>query len=197
MRHCRGACVCLCVSPSFTFKCMQSSNILAAGWSSVVHSQCKHISIHTLTQETTVLITDYTRKVCHYFKCRTFFKVHELLESAFGQNSVSCLKGILPCACGFLRWIQLHVCSYLHIAILAVKARFEILLSLLLYSSLSTGRGPPLSRAFVVVMRAVTLTLVRVGSHVSPLVETESASFPLGKVGSVFLRTSFSHVSFT
>lgn len=68
--------------------------------------------------------------------------------------------------------------------------------SLLLYSSLSTGRGPPLSHAFVV-MRAVTLTLVRVGSHVSPLVETESASFPLGKVGSVFLRTSLSHVSFT
>lgn len=156
-----------------------------------------HISMHTLTQEATALITDHTRKVCHYFKCRKFFKVHELLKSAFGQNSVSCLKGIPPCACGFLRFeIQLHVCSYFHIAILDVKAHFEILLSLLLYSSLSAGIGPPLSRAFVVVMRAVTLTLVRVGSHVSPLVETESVSFPLGKVGSVFLHTSFSHVSF-
>lgn len=62
-----------------------------------------------------------------------------------------------------------------------------------LSSSLSSGRGPPLSRAFVVVMCAVTLMLVRVGSHVSLLVESESASFPLGKV---FLRMSFSHVSF-
>lgn len=62
-----------------------------------------------------------------------------------------------------------------------------------LSSSLSSGRGPPLSRAFVVVMCAVTLMLVRVGSHVSLLVETESASFPLSKI---FLRMFFSHVSF-
>jgi len=89
-----------------------------------------HMSTHTLTQEATALITDHTRKVCHYFKCRKFFKVHELLKSAFGQRSVSCLKGIPPCACGFLRF-EIHVCSYFRIAILDVKARFEILLLLL------------------------------------------------------------------
>lgn len=100
-----------------------------------------HISIHTLTQEATALITDHTRKVCHYFKCRKFFKVHELWKSAFGQNSVSCLKGILPCACGFFRFeIQLHVGSYFRIAILAVKARFEILLSPALFFSLRRQR---------------------------------------------------------
>lgn len=82
--------------------------ILAAGWSSVVPiatANTHTIYTHTLTQEATALITDHSRKVCHYFKFRTFLKVHKLLKSAFGQNSVIRLKGIPSCACGFLRWM--------------------------------------------------------------------------------------------
>lgn len=157
-----------------------------------------HISIHTLTQETTVLITDYTRKVCHYFKCRTFFKVHELLESAFGQNSVSCLKGIPSCACGFLRRIQDSVACVQLFSLChsCCQSTFgNALLSPALFFSLRRHRTS-LIACLCCCHACVTLTLVRVGSHVSPLLETESASFPLGKAGSVFLHTSFSHVSF-
>lgn len=177
--------VCVCVSLHHLHL---NTYILATGWSSVVSSHCKHthtIYTRTLTQEATALITDHFRKVCHYFKCRTFLKVHELLKSAFGQNSVIRLKGIPSCACGFLRWIRDTVACVQLSQIASVIFALLSLLSKhvpLLLSSLSTGRGPPLSCAFVVVMCAVTLTLVRVGSHVSLLVETESAPFPLGKV---------------
>lgn len=93
------------VSPSFTFKYIHSCSWMVF---SGAYSHCKHthtIYTHTLTQEATALITDHSRKVCHYFKFRTFLKVHKLLKSAFGQNSVIRLKGIPSCACGFLRWM--------------------------------------------------------------------------------------------